>query len=114
MSAEITHKSVQKVEEILKNYGIHTKIVHFPQSTRTAQQAADAIGCDVAQIVKSLVFSTEKTNQPILVLTSGINRVDEKKIEILVDEKIEKADPEFVRNVTGCAIGGVAPIGHNQ
>jgi Cys-tRNA(Pro) deacylase len=114
MFEDITSKSVYKVEEILKNYGIDTKIVQFPQSTRTAQEAADAIGCSIAQIVKSLIFCTEKTHQPILVLTSGINRVNEKVIENLVGEKIKKADADFTRNVTGFAIGGVPPVGHTQ
>ena len=114
MADETTSKSVQKVQNILKEYGIDTKIVQFPESTRTAQEAADAIGCDIAHIVKSLIFCTEKTDQPILVLTSGINRVNEKIIEAAVGEKIKKADADFTRNVTGFAIGGVAPIGHVQ
>ncbi len=114
MSVEITSKSAQKVNDILKDYGIDTKIVQFPESTRTAQEAANAIGCDIAHIVKSLIFCTEKTHQPILVLTSGINRVNEKIIESLVGEKIKKADAEFTRNVTGFAIGGVPPFGHLQ
>jgi prolyl-tRNA editing enzyme YbaK/EbsC (Cys-tRNA(Pro) deacylase) len=114
MSVEITSKSVQKVEEVLKRHGLSTKIVQFPESTRTAQEAANAIGCDVAHIVKSLIFSTEKTHQPILVLTSGVNRVNEKLIEQLMGEKIKKADAEFTRNVTGFAIGGVPPFGHLQ
>jgi len=114
MSDEIKSTSVHKVEEVLKSYEISTKIVQFSESTRTAQEAADAIGCTIAQIVKSLIFCTEKTHKPILVLTSGINRVNEKNIEALVGEKIKKADAEFTRNVTGFAIGGVPPVGHAQ
>ncbi len=114
MSVEITSKSAQKVNDVLKDYGIDTKIVQFPESARTAQEAANAIGCDIAHIVKSLIFCTEKTHQPILVLTSGVNRVNEKIIESLVGEKIKKADAEFTRNVTGFAIGGVPPFGHLQ
>jgi prolyl-tRNA editing enzyme YbaK/EbsC (Cys-tRNA(Pro) deacylase) len=107
-------KSVEKVQEKLTSYGITTKIVEFSASTRTAQEAADAIGCTVAQIVKSLIFCTQQTNQPVLVLTSGINRVNEKVIEQLVGEKIKKADADFTRAVTGFAIGGIPPVGHAQ
>jgi prolyl-tRNA editing enzyme YbaK/EbsC (Cys-tRNA(Pro) deacylase) len=114
MADEIISKSVEKVQDKLASYGITTKIVEFSASTRTAQEAADAIGCTIAQIVKSLIFCTQQTNQPILVLTSGDNRVNEKVIEQLVSEKIKKADADFVRTVTGFAIGGVPPIGHAQ
>lgn len=114
MFDEIMNKNVQKVQTALRAYGIDAKIVEFPQSTRTAQEAADAIGCTVAQIVKSLIFCTANTVQPILVLTSGVNRVNEKIIETLVGEKIKKADAEFTKNTTGFVIGGVAPIGHLQ
>ena len=107
-------KSVEKVQETLMSYGIATKIVEFSASTRTAQEAADAIGCTIAQIVKSLVFCTEQSNKAVLVLTSGVNRVNEKVIEELVGEKIKKADADFVRAVTGFAIGGVPPFGHAQ
>jgi len=110
----IINKSVERVQNKLMGYGITTTIVEFSASTRTAQEAADAIGCTVAQIVKSLIFCTQQTNQPILVLTSGVNRVNEKIIEQLVGEKIKKADADFVRTVTGFAIGGVPPVGHTQ
>jgi prolyl-tRNA editing enzyme YbaK/EbsC (Cys-tRNA(Pro) deacylase) len=110
----IINKNVERVQNKLMDYGITTKIVEFSASTRTAQEAADAIGCTIAQIVKSLIFCTQQTNQPILVLTSGVNRVNEKIIEQLVGEKIKKADADFVRTVTGFAIGGVPPVGHAQ
>jgi len=114
MSAEVINKNVEKVQVALARFGIKTKIVYFSESTRTAQQAADAIGCTVAQIVKSLIFCTERTQQPVLVLTSGINRVNEKAIEQLVDEKIKKADADFTKKVTGFVIGGIPPLGHTQ
>jgi len=114
MSNEIINKNIEKVQTTLTNFGIQTKIVEFSESTRTAQDAANAIGCTVAQIVKSLIFCTEKTQQPILVLTSGVNRVNEKVIEQLVGEKIKKADADFTKRVTGFVIGGVPPIGHAQ
>ncbi|MGB9879954.1 MAG: YbaK/EbsC family protein, partial [Anaerolineae bacterium] len=85
-----------------------------PQSTRTAAEAAQAVGCAVGQIVKSLVFRGKETHKPILVLASGANRVDEKALAHWVGEPIEKADADFVREQTGFAIGGVPPIGHIQ
>ena len=83
----------------------------FPEGTRTAVDAAAAIGCDVGQIVKSLVFRREG-GEPLLVLASGSNRVDEAKVAGLVGEAIGKADAAFVRGATGFAIGGVPPAGH--
>lgn len=108
------NKNVESIQKILTDLGIITEIIEFPQSTRTAQDAANAIGCDVAQIAKSIIFCTEKNNNPILVLTSGSNRVNEKTIDAIVGENIKKADANFTKTVTGFAIGGVPPIGHVQ
>ena len=108
-------KSAQSVQNVLTNKGfVKFKVVELLASTRTAQEAADTIGCEVAQIVKSLVFRTKKTNRPILILASGINRVNEKFIEKQIGKKITKADAEFTREHTGFAIGGVPPLGHKQ
>jgi prolyl-tRNA editing enzyme YbaK/EbsC (Cys-tRNA(Pro) deacylase) len=85
----------------------------FPEGTRTAEDAAAAIGCDVAQIVKSLVFR-RAGGAALLVLASGRNRVDERKVEALVGEAVGKADAAFVRDATGFAIGGVPPAGHRE
>lgn len=85
----------------------------FPEGTRTAADAAAAIGCDVSQIVKSLVFA-RASGEPLLVLASGRSQVDEGKLERLVGEPVGKADAAFVRAATGQAIGGVAPAGHPQ
>lgn len=85
----------------------------FPDGTRTAADAAAAIGCDVAQIAKSLVFR-RAGGAPLLVVASGVNRVDEAKVAALVGEPIGKADAAFVRGATGFAIGGVPPAGHAQ
>ncbi len=82
------------------------------QTTRSAQEAADAIGCTVAQIAKSLVFKGRETGHAILVIASGRNRVNEAAIAALIGEKIEKPDADFVRAQTGFAIGGVPPLGH--
>ena len=83
-------------------------------TTRSAQDAARAVGCEVGQIVKSLVFKGKQSRQPVLVVTSGANRVNEKTIGKELAETIKMADPEFVRDVTGFAIGGVPPVGHRQ
>ncbi len=88
------------------------RVVEMPQTTRSAAEAAEAIGCRVEQIVKSLIFRGKYTREPILVLASGANRVNEKRLAELVSEPVEKADPEFVRQSTGFAIGGVPPVGH--
>ena len=87
-------------------------MVELPSSTRTAAEAAGAIGCQVAQIAKSIVFRTVKTGKPVLVVASGANRVNESCIRDAVGEPVEKADADFVRAKTGFAIGGVPPIGH--
>lgn len=107
-------KSAQSVQDILLQKGLDFKVVELSSSTRTASEAAETIGCEVAQIIKSLIFRTKTSNKPILVLASGINRVNEKSIEILLKEKISKADADFTREVTGFAIGGIPPIGHKQ
>lgn len=114
MTNENLSKSAQSVQDALAKKGLPLKVVEFPASTRTAQDAANAIGCQVAQIVKSLIFRTQQTKRPILVLASGINRVNEKTIENHVGEKIEKADADFARLTTGFAIGGIPPVGHTQ
>ena len=104
--------SAQRVQEALAAHGLGLEVREFPASTRTAGDAAAAIGCTVAQIAKSLIFRGKKSDRPVLVIASGANRVDEKKISALIGEKIGKADAEFVRARTGFAIGGVPPVGH--
>lgn len=106
--------SAQRVQQALTEKGVDLQVVELPGSTRTAAEAALAVGCDVAQIAKSLVFKARKTGRPVLVIASGANRVDEKKVKALLGEPIGRADPEFVREVTGFAIGGVPPLGHLQ
>jgi prolyl-tRNA editing enzyme YbaK/EbsC (Cys-tRNA(Pro) deacylase) len=104
--------SVARVREALARLGIETEIREFDASTRTSADAAAAIGCTVAQIAKSVIFRTKTAGQPVLVIASGVNRVDEKKLEAAVGDKIVRADADFVRAATGFAIGGVAPVGH--
>jgi len=86
--------------------------VELPDSTRTAADAAQAIGCTVAQIAKSLIFRAEEADRPILVIASGVNRVNEKTLAAILGEKIGKADADFVRQRAGFVIGGVPPVGH--
>ena len=88
------------------------EVLEFDATTRTAADAAAAIGCTVAEIAKSLIFRALGSNRPVLVVASGVNRVDEMKVAEAVGEKIARADADFVREATGFAIGGVPPIGH--
>lgn len=104
-------RSAERVRDCLAEFGLDPEVREFPTSTRTAQQAAEAIGCEVAQIAKSLIFRTTAGNA-VLVIASGRNRVDEHKIAAALGEPIGKADAEFVRRATGFAIGGVPPVGH--
>jgi len=106
--------SAQNVQDVLRGFGPDLIVIEFAESTRTAQEAADRVGCQLGQIVKSLIFRGQTSNMGILVLTSGANRVDEKKIGQYMGESIGRADADFVRATTGFAIGGVPPVGHAQ
>jgi Cys-tRNA(Pro) deacylase len=105
--------SVDRVRAALRAAGLDAEIKEFDASTRTSADAAAAIGCSVAQIAKSLVFRAKSSGRAVLVIASGSNRVDEKKLEALLGERIGKADADFVRAETGYAIGGVSPVGHD-
>jgi prolyl-tRNA editing enzyme YbaK/EbsC (Cys-tRNA(Pro) deacylase) len=104
--------SAQKIQDQLKALGFEYTVIEHSESTRTAQEAAERAGCELGQIVKSLIFKGKQSGRPILVLTSGANRVDEKRISEHAGEAISRADADFVRAVTGFAIGGVPPVGH--
>ena len=106
--------SAQKVQQALNAFGIRLQVVELPASTRTAVEAAQAAGCQLGQICKSLIFKTALTGRPVLVIASGVNRVNEAKMSALVGEALIKADPEFVRQHTGFAIGGVPPVALSQ
>lgn len=108
------HPSVSRVREALASHGLTDRIVVLPDSARTARLAADALGCDVAQIVNSLVFRLTHSDRPLLVLSSGARRVDLNALAAIAGEPVGKADATFVREQTGFAIGGVAPVGHSQ
>lgn len=111
MSNELSN-SARRVQEYLESRGVALRVTELADSTRTAVDAAAAVGCDLGQIVKSLVFRGAQSGEPVLVLASGANRVDEKLVAGLLGEKIKKADAGFVRERTGFAIGGVPPVGH--
>lgn len=106
--------AAQKVQDALVARGFSYQVVELPQTTRTAAEAAQAVGCQVEQIAKSIVFKTRQTGRPLLVIASGINRVDEHRLSELAGEKVEKPDADYVKEKTGFVIGGVPPIGHNQ
>ncbi len=104
--------SAQKVQDALIQLGYDYKVIKFNKSTRTAEDAAARVKCDVGQIVKSLIFKGKKSGKAILILTSGANRVDIKRIHAHAKEKIGRANPDYVRARTGFAIGGIPPLGH--
>ncbi len=105
--------AAERVTAALRSQGLATEVREFPQSTRTAQDAANAIGTSVAQIVKSLVFLAD--GSPVLALVSGANRVDLQKLAAAVTARtVEKADADLVRRVTGFSVGGVPPVGHDN
>ena len=104
--------SARRVQDALDALGLDTVITEHAASARTSQEAADLLGCRVGQIAKSLVFRGTRSGEAVLVVASGANRVDEAKLGALLGEPIGRAKPEFVREVTGYAIGGIPPVGH--
>lgn len=104
--------SVARVEAALTELGLQARIVTMSDSTRSSAEAAAAIGCGVEQIAKSMVFRERETDQALLVVASGGNRVCTKKLAALTGKSIGRADADFVRSKTGFAIGGVSPLGH--
>ena len=105
--------SARAVQDALDRAGLRCRVVELPDSTRTARQAAEAIGCGLAQIAKSIVFRGVETDRAVLVIASGENRVDEAAVAAHVGETVAKASAAFVRDSTGFAIGGVPPCGHS-
>jgi prolyl-tRNA editing enzyme YbaK/EbsC (Cys-tRNA(Pro) deacylase) len=112
--------SAQKVQNWLSERGLPNLVHEMPDTTRTSEDAAAACGCQVAQIGKSMVFRVKDTDTSVLIITSGVNKVDEKVVARLLSEtsgtkiKLIRADADFVRAATGFAIGGVPPIAHAQ
>ena len=96
----------------LRQLGVESQVKEMPASTRSAAEAASALGCAVSQIVKSLIFRSVVGDEPLLVLASGADRVDERRLAEIVGQPVEQASAKFVRDRTGYAIGGVPPVGH--
>lgn len=106
--------SAQRVADAAQRLGLAPEIVTMADSTRTAEEAALACGCEVGQIVKSLVFRGASSGLPYLLLVSGKNRVDEKKAAKVIGETLARPDAAYVRGTTGFAIGGIPPFGHAE
>ena len=106
--------SALKVQQALDAIGMQLEVVELPASTRTSLEAAQAVGCQVGQIAKSIIFQALTSQRPVLVIASGPNRINEKVIEELIGETIGKAGADFVRQRTGFVIGGVPPVGHTE
>ena len=109
---ETRPSSRRRVEHALLAVGMPTEAVEFGASARTSAEAASVIGCEVAQIAKSIVFRGKQSGRCILVIASGADRIDDSKLRSEVGEGVLRADAAFVRDRTGFAIGGVAPVGH--
>lgn len=105
-------KSLKRVRDALETAGIDVDICEMNQGTRTAEDAARAVGCDVDQIAKSIIFRGEQTGHVVLFLTAGGNRVDADKATAIAGQPLGKADADLIRAETGFAIGGVSPVGH--
>lgn len=103
-----------KIQQALRAIGLQLEVIELPDSTRTSLEAAQALGCQVGQIAKTLVFQTVSSCRPVLIIASGSNRVNEKLCASLIGEEISKADADFVRSHTGFVIGGVPPLGHTE
>lgn len=105
-------KSLRRVETALRNAGLPARIAEMPASTRTAPEAAAAVGCALDQIVKSIVFRGGQSGRLLLFLTAGGNQICPERAAQAAGERPERADAALVRSGTGFAIGGVAPLGH--
>jgi len=111
-SASDLSSSARRVQAALDAQGVHLQVQELPQSTRTAVDAAGAVGCGVGQIAKSLVLLAQDSGCPILAIVSGSNHLDEQKLSERIGEKVRMASADEVREKTGFAIGGVPPVGH--
>jgi len=104
--------SARRVQATLDALGINSRVIELTVAARTSQQAADALGVEVGRIAKSLVFRASRSSRAVLVIAAGDRRIDEERVAEALGEPIERASPEFVRENSGFAIGGVAPVGH--
>lgn len=108
----IKKSAIQRVRQALEEKGSACNILELSESTGTAEEAAITIGCAVSEIAKSLVFQATESGEPVLIITSGINRVDTGKVSKLLGEPIVKANADYIRKETGFVIGGIPPVGH--
>lgn len=106
--------SAQRVQDALAARNFPNQVIELAASTRTSAEAAAAVGCEVGQIAKSLVFKGKRSDKPILIIASGANRVNEKRIKEYLGEGLARPDADFVRTATGFAIGGIPPLGHDN
>ncbi len=113
MKNELSKKAT-RVQDYIREKGFKFNVMELPDSTRTAKEAARAVGCQVSQIAKSLVFKDDIENEPVLVIASGTNRVSLSKIKTATGKSLVPADGKFVKKKVGFAIGGVPPVGHNE
>lgn len=109
---DYTHPAIVRVRAALDAHGLFDRIRLLTEATHTSQAAADHLGCDVAQIAKSVIFRAKPSDRTVLVIASGRHRVDEKRVAEALGEPLGKADADFVKSRTGFVIGGVAPVGH--
>ena len=114
MNNDILPEGAKKIQEWLRKRDFTNTVVMLPEGAATVEAAAKALKTKPEQIAKSIVFTGVKSGRPFLAIASGINRIDEKKVEKLVGEKVKKAEAAFVKEATGFSIGGVAPMGHWQ
>jgi prolyl-tRNA editing enzyme YbaK/EbsC (Cys-tRNA(Pro) deacylase) len=114
MAAKPLPASAQRVQDALTAAGTDARVIELPVAARTSQQAADALGIEVGQIAKSLIFRAVPSGRAVLVIAAGDRRVDEARISARLGESIERATPDFVREHSSFAIGGVAPLAHAQ
>jgi prolyl-tRNA editing enzyme YbaK/EbsC (Cys-tRNA(Pro) deacylase) len=104
--------SAQRVQDALAARGLPNQVRELEQTARSAAEAAAALGCEVGQIAKSLVFKGRGSGRAVLVIASGASRVDTARVEALLGEPLDRPDADFVRAETGFAIGGIPPVGH--
>jgi len=105
-------KSLSRVRGHIEALGLETEIIEMPSSTRSAAEAASSVGCELDQIVKSILFLGMETNRLVLFLTAGGNRIDPDAAGQCAGQSLGRADADRIRQETGFAIGGVSPFGH--
>lgn len=110
--AEQLPNSARRVQNFLSEQGYNFIVEQLPGSTRTSVEAAESVGCTVSQIAKSLIFKDKATEGPVLIIASGSNRVDLKKVREATGLRLGRADAEYVREQVGFAIGGIPPVAH--